>query len=112
MKIRLLILASIAVLSLARTDALADDYHVSGFVGVGLGGTWSDCPDPVEFSNVEGINIYKDSNAFYKQFEWGRREPTVNTRETDGSIRLTSEQHEPEGIQAVEISESARASAA
>ena len=39
-----------------------------------FGGTWSDCPDPVEFSNVEGINIYKDSNAFYKQFEWGRRE--------------------------------------
>ena len=57
-----------------------------------FGGTWSDCPDPVEFSNVEGINIYKDSNAFYKLFEWGRREPTVNTRETDGSIRLTSEQ--------------------
>jgi putative esterase len=57
-----------------------------------FGGTWSDCPDPVEFSNVEGIDIYKDSNAFYKVFEWGRREPTVNTRETDGSIRLTSEQ--------------------
>ncbi len=57
-----------------------------------FGGTWSDCPDPVEFSNVEGINVYKDANAFYKQFEWGRREPTVNTRETDGSVRLTSEQ--------------------
>ena len=57
-----------------------------------FGGTWSDCPDPVEFSNVEGIDIYKDSNAFYKVFDWGRREPTVNTRETDGSIRLTSEQ--------------------
>jgi hypothetical protein len=56
-----------------------------------FGGTWSYCPDPVTFTNVEGINIYVDENAFYKQHEW-RRVPTPNTRETDGQIRLTSEQ--------------------
>ncbi len=56
-----------------------------------FGGTWSYCPDPVTFSNVEGIDIYNDGNAFYKQHEW-RRVPTPNTRETDGEIRLTSEQ--------------------
>jgi hypothetical protein len=56
-----------------------------------FGGTWSYCPDPVTFTNVEGINIYEDVNAFYKQHEW-RRVPTPNTRETDGRIRLTSEQ--------------------
>ena len=56
-----------------------------------FGGTWSYCPDPVTFTNVEGINIYEDENAFYKQYEW-RRVPTPNTRETDGRIRLTSEQ--------------------
>lgn len=56
-----------------------------------FGGTWAYCPDPVEFSDVEGINIYEDVNAFYKQYEW-RRVPTPNTRETDGRIRLTSQQ--------------------
>ncbi len=60
-----------------------------------FGGTWSDCPDPVEFSNVEGINVYKDAHAFYNPFEWGRREPTVNTRESDGSVRLSSEERTP-----------------
>lgn len=56
-----------------------------------FGGTWAYCPDPVTFSDVEGINIYEDVNAFYKQFEW-RREPIINSRELDGQVRLTSEQ--------------------
>jgi hypothetical protein len=56
-----------------------------------FGGTWGYCPDPVTFTNVEGINAYQDSDAFYKQYEW-RREPTVNSVFTDGRIVLTSEQ--------------------
>ena len=56
-----------------------------------FGGTWAYCPDPVTFSNVEGINIYKDSNAYFKQHEW-RTVPTPNTRETNGELRLTSRQ--------------------
>jgi hypothetical protein len=55
------------------------------------GGTFAYSPDPVTFTNVEGINIYEDVNAFYKQHEW-RRVPTPNTREIDGGIRLTSKQ--------------------
>ena len=56
-----------------------------------FGGTWSYCPDPVTFTDVEGINIYEDVNAFYKQHEW-RRVPIANTREINGEIRLTSRQ--------------------
>jgi hypothetical protein len=56
-----------------------------------FGGTWSYCPDPVTFGDVEGIDIYRDDNAFYKQFEW-RREPTINSREINGQPRLTSQQ--------------------
>ena len=56
-----------------------------------FGGTWAYCPDPVDFHDVEGINIYEDTNAYYKQ-QGGRRVPTPNTRETNGEIRLTSEQ--------------------
>ena len=40
---------------------------------------------------LRSTNVYGDANAFYKQYDW-RREPTVNSRETDGRIRLTSEQ--------------------
>ena len=56
-----------------------------------FGGTWAYCPDPVDFHDVEGINIYEDTNAYYKQRGF-RRVPTPNTRETNGEIRLTSEQ--------------------
>jgi Putative esterase len=56
-----------------------------------FGGTWGFCPDPVTFTNVEGINAYSDVNAFHKQYDW-RREPTINSIETDGRVRLTSEQ--------------------
>lgn len=56
-----------------------------------FGGTWSYCPDSVDFSDVEGVDIYHDTNAFYKQYEW-RREPTVNSREINGQIRQTAEE--------------------
>ena len=56
-----------------------------------FGGTWAYCPDPVAFTDVERINIYRDVNAFYKQHDW-RRVVTPNTRETNGEIRLTSRQ--------------------
>ena len=56
-----------------------------------FGGSWAYCPDPVTFTNVESVNIYNDTNAYYKQHEW-RRVPTPNTRETTGEIRQTSRQ--------------------
>ena len=56
------------------------------------GGTWSFSPDPLDFHNVEGINIYADKNAFYKEHEW-YKVPTPNTRiPPTGEVRLTSEQ--------------------
>ncbi|RRB02111.1 hypothetical protein EHT25_16635 [Larkinella rosea] len=56
------------------------------------GGTWSFAPDPLDFWNVEGIDIYKDKNAFYKEYEW-YKVPTTNTRiPATGEARLTSEQ--------------------
>jgi len=55
------------------------------------GGTWTFSPDPIDFRNVEGINIYQDVNAFYKQHEW-YRVPISNTRFTNGEVRQTSQQ--------------------
>jgi hypothetical protein len=56
-----------------------------------FGGTWVYCPDSVDFSDVEGVDVYKDKNAFYKEFEW-RKVPTINSREINGQIRQTSEE--------------------
>ncbi len=61
-------------------------YHPDFF-----GGTWSYCPDPVTFTNVEGVNVYEDENAFYKNRGWFNV-PTINTREVNGDVRLTSAQ--------------------
>lgn len=55
-----------------------------------FGGTWSFCPDPVTFSGG-AIDLYKDTNALYKDFGW-YREPTIYAREINGEIRETSRQ--------------------
>ncbi len=56
------------------------------------GGAWAFAPDPLDFRNVEGINIYEDENAFYKQYTWYQA-PITNTRDhRTGAVRLTSEQ--------------------
>lgn len=60
-----------------------------------FGGTWSFAPDPVDFRNVEGINIYRDRNAFYKEhIRAGNivRVPTANSRDTMGEVQFTSRQ--------------------
>ena len=49
------------------------------------------CPDSVTFSDVEGINIYEDENAFYKMDGW-RKVPTANSRRVNGQLVMTSEQ--------------------
>jgi len=56
-----------------------------------FGGTWAYCPDPVTFTDVEGIDVYADRNAFWREIDW-RRVPIINTREVNGHVRLTSEQ--------------------
>jgi hypothetical protein len=56
------------------------------------GGTWSFAPDPLDFRNVEGINIYEDENAFVRD-QGAYEVPIINTREpATGAVRLTSQQ--------------------
>ncbi|MBN8713983.1 MAG: hypothetical protein J0H50_08390 [Xanthomonadales bacterium] len=57
-----------------------------------FGGTWSYCPDPVTFTDVEGVDMYKDDNAFYKRYSEWQLNPTVNSREVNGAIRQTAQQ--------------------
>ena len=57
-----------------------------------FGGTWAYCPDPVTFTDVEGVNMYKDDNAFYKKIGDFHRTPTVNSREVNGEVRQTAQQ--------------------
>jgi hypothetical protein len=57
-----------------------------------FGGTWSSCPDPVTFSDVEGVNMYKDDNAFYKNYSEWQLTPTINSREVHGEVRQTAQQ--------------------
>jgi len=56
-----------------------------------FGGTWSLCPDPVDFRYFQCINIYADENAFQKKFGWVKV-PTPSDRQVDGIMRLTSRQ--------------------
>lgn len=57
-----------------------------------FGGAFAFAPDPVDFRNVEGINIYEDTNAYYKTHEW-RQVPIANTRNpANGEVILTSRQ--------------------
>jgi hypothetical protein len=56
-----------------------------------FGAAFAYCPDSVTFTDVEGVNIYEDENAFYKIDGW-RKIPTANSRRVDGQLVMTSEQ--------------------
>lgn len=51
-----------------------------------FGGTFSLCPDPVDFRYYQIINIYEDENAYFKELGWLKVE-RPNIRSTDGSLR-------------------------
>ncbi len=53
-----------------------------------FGGTWSLCPDSVDFHYHQIVNIYEDPNAYYKDYDWMRVE-RPSCRTTDGNIRFT-----------------------
>jgi hypothetical protein len=48
-------------------------------------GTWSQCPDPVDFRAYELINIYEDANAYVNRYGFER--PAM--RQTNGEVRYT-----------------------
>ena len=56
-----------------------------------FGGCFSYCPDPIDFRDVQSINIYEDKNAYYRDHEW-RKVPIPYSRRADGSIIVTGEQ--------------------
>ncbi len=56
-----------------------------------FGGTFSLCPDPVDFRYFQAVNIYDDRNAYYKEFGL-IQVPTPSDRSTDGIVRLTYKQ--------------------
>ena len=56
-----------------------------------FGGTWSFCPDPVDFRKYQVVNLYDDKNAYYLESEWVRV-PRGGARDTSGNLRYTMEQ--------------------
>ena len=56
-----------------------------------FGGTFSYCPDPVDFHYFEMVNIYDWDNAWYRQGAW-LRVPIPGERQPDGLVLSTMEQ--------------------
>ncbi|MFH1941854.1 MAG: alpha/beta hydrolase-fold protein [bacterium] len=53
-----------------------------------FGGTWTGCPDPVDFRRFQLQNIYKDENMYYRVHEWLKLD-IPETRSTDGDVIYT-----------------------
>ena len=43
-----------------------------------FGGTWTYCPDPVDFRAFTTVNFYEDKNAYYKEFGWLKVPTPIN----------------------------------
>jgi hypothetical protein len=53
-----------------------------------FGGTWTGCPDPVDFRRFQLQNIYEDNNMYYREYEW-MKVGIPETRSTDGDVMFT-----------------------
>ena len=53
-----------------------------------FGGTWTGCPDPVDFRRFQLQNIYEDQNMYYRVHEWMKTD-IPETRSTDGDVIYT-----------------------
>ena len=51
-------------------------------------GTWTFCPDPVDFRYFQLVNIYEDDNAFYPNSTWKRSAVRPWQRGTDDQVRF------------------------
>jgi hypothetical protein len=49
-------------------------------------GTWTFCPDPVDFRYFQMVNIYEDDNAFYPNSEWKKSPVRPWMRNTDDQV--------------------------
>lgn len=56
-----------------------------------FGGTWTFFPDPIDFRYYQLINIYKDKNAFFKEYGWLRPERPL-MRDPHGQVIVTMRQ--------------------
>ncbi len=56
-----------------------------------FGGTFSLCPDPVDFRYFQCVDIYRDRNAYFKKYGW-LEVPTPSDRRTDGIVTYTYQQ--------------------
>jgi len=52
-------------------------------------GTWTFCPDPVDFHYFQLVNIYEDDNAFYPNSEWKRSAIRPWQRGTDDRVGMS-----------------------
>jgi len=50
-----------------------------------FGGTWTSCPDPLDFRRFQLQNIYEDKNMYFTEYEWLKVE-IPETRSTDGDV--------------------------
>ncbi len=65
-------------------ESLALQLYHSDF----FGGTWTGCPDPIDFSRFQLQNIYEDENMYYRIYDWMKVE-IPETRSTDGDVIFT-----------------------
>ncbi len=66
--------------SLAQQVFYPDDFN----------GTWTFCPDPVDFRQYETIDIYGDTNAFFFNSQW-KKTPQPSGRDWLGHLKTTVE---------------------
>lgn len=66
--------------------SLAQQVFYPGF----FGGTWSFCPDPVDFHSFQLINVYSDNNAHYDEGPFAKA-PKLLGRLPDGRVMATNE---------------------
>src|SRR5262249_49107557 len=55
-------------------------------------GTWTFCPDPVDFHKFQLINIYEDENAYYPNNEWKKTPVRPLMRGVDDQIYVTQKE--------------------
>ena len=54
-----------------------------------LNGTWTFCPDPVDFRYFQMVDIYKDDNAFYPNSEWKKTPVRPWSRGLDDQTQMS-----------------------